>query len=362
MRIPLNWSWASFKPAFGRTPCTGIIALLLLTALGLLSRRLLRGAHIIGCARKLLDCLREPTVIRRIAAPHLLRLPALRTALARRLLSLLTGLPLLTRLARLTLLTGLALLPLLTLLPLLPLLALLTRLALLTGLRLLSGLFALQLLHLLLQLFSIATQHFLLPPLFKGLLFILLLLREFLLTPGQILQLLQSLVNLFLPLFRRVGLLLARLILILFSIQFEVEKVRQIAARSAGTSTATFASKCYLNIPERGFRARNQMFATLSFRARRAHHFQPCPFSLSEAGPIWLAASSMSFTNAENSWLAPASSRLFARWASEDACSFSLVCISARNRAFSVELTLFLDPPRISFQVAAIISFSRCEI
>ena len=164
------------------------------------------------------------------------------------LLALLSLLTLLALLALLTLLALLALLTLLTLLTLLALLALLSLLTLLTLLTLLALLITAQLIllalghvfQLALQLFGFAAQHLLLPTLLRGLLLaFFLLLGEFLLPLGKLLELLQRFVDLLLLLLLLAGgLRLVALVLILFGIQFEIEKAFHVARASATTTAA----------------------------------------------------------------------------------------------------------------------------
>ena len=181
------------------------------------------------------------------------------------------------------------LLALLTLLPLLALLALLTLLALLA---LLTRLIAAQLLALLafghlfqlaLQLFGFAAQHLLLPALLGSLLLaFLLLLGQFLLPPGELLQFLQRLVDLLLLLLLRAGRLrLAALVLILLGIEFEIEQAFQVAragAAAATTAATTLLAEGDLDIAE-GASARSRYCSAFCSAAERPATWRPstCP-------------------------------------------------------------------------------------
>ena len=105
-----------------------------------------------------------------------------------------------------------------------------------------------QLLHLLLQLFSFAAQHLLFPTLTKGFLGSLFPIGQFLLTLGQLSELLHRFVDLLLLLIG--GRLLASLVLILFAVEFEIGQVRQVAA--GGTAPpCPLRAPGHLNIAER---------------------------------------------------------------------------------------------------------------
>src|SRR5262249_8203430 len=137
-----------------------------------------------------------------------------------------------TRLARLSLLSLLSLLTLLSAaqLPLLP---------------------ASHLLHAALQFLGFAAQHLLLPPLLRGGLLFLLLLGQFLLALGKLLELLQRFVDFLLPLVGG-GSLLSALVLVLLGIEFQVEETLEVAlgpAASPATASA-LAAESHLDFAE----------------------------------------------------------------------------------------------------------------
>ena len=188
----------------------------------------------------------------------------------------------------------------------------------------LRGAVAGELLHLLLQLFGVAAQHFLLPALLDGLLFgFRLLLGELLLPLRELLQLLQRLVDRpFLAL--SCGLLLAGLILIFFGIELQVEQVGQIAAGVLPPPPpAATAAEGNLNIAECRFGAQ-QVLQGFLFRLQRilprlapSACPKPAPFA-SRPHPDPSRRTGIPDSR-------PASSRLRARSASDFACSFNLV-------------------------------------
>ena len=143
----------------------------------------------------------------------------------------------------------------------------LTLLSLLTVLCLLRLFAALQLLHLPLELFGFAAQHFLFPTLLRHLLGGLLLLRQLLLPARQLFQFFQRIVNLLLACFlSRTG---VGFILVLFLVQFQIEQIGQIAPGATATAaSAATAALLNLNIAERGFSAQ-QVLERLLFRRQR---------------------------------------------------------------------------------------------
>ena len=122
--------------------------------------------------------------------------------------------------------------------------------------------------HLALQLFGLAAQHFLLPALLGTLRVIFLLLRKFFLAARQLVQLLQSFVDLFLLLARGArG--LRRFVLILFRVQLQIEQARKVAPRAAARSSSTAgAAERHLNLAECGFRAQQILQGFLFARQR----------------------------------------------------------------------------------------------
>src|ERR1019366_112633 len=114
----------------------------------------------------------------------------------------------------------------------------------------LSVVAAAQLFHLALKLFGLAPQHLLLPALLGGLLLVVLtlLLREFLLAPGELLEFLQRLVDGALPL---VGGLrhAAALVLVLLGVKFQVEQPFEVAR--GAVATAATAAAASAAAPER---------------------------------------------------------------------------------------------------------------
>ena len=136
--------------------------------------------------------------------------------------------------------------------------ALRARLSLLPLLSLLTILRQL-LLHLSLQLFRLALQHLLLPLLLGGLGAVALLLSQIFLTPGQFVELFQSVGDFlgFLLGGRRSGLL--RLVLVFLSIEFEIEQTSQIARGAATTTSTTAPSQRNLNLPESSFGAQQRL-------------------------------------------------------------------------------------------------------
>src|SRR5207253_883686 len=110
------------------------------------------------------------------------------------------------------------------------------------------------LLQLLLELLRLTAEHLLLPPVLRRLLFVLaLLLGEFLLPFGKLLQLFQRFVDLLLL---RIAALLSALagafILILLGVELEIEEALHVACRAAATASPAAAalSKCHLDIAE----------------------------------------------------------------------------------------------------------------
>ena len=111
------------------------------------------------------------------------------------------------------------------------------------------------LLHLALQLFSFAAQHFLLPTFLKTLLWIVLLVGQVFLSACKGIELCESILNLFLMLLGRRGSLRC-FVLILFRVEFEIEQAGEIAACAAATSSTTTAlAKCHFDFAEGGFGA-----------------------------------------------------------------------------------------------------------
>src|ERR1035438_2043656 len=146
-------------------------------------------------------------------------------------------------------------LPLLTLLPLLPLL---TLLPLLIAAQLLALAALGQLFQLPLQLLGFATQHLLLPALLRGLLLILLLLLgQFLLTFGELFQLLERLVDLLLLLLLLAGRFrVIALVLILLGVELEIEEPFHVARASTATTAAiVLIAERHLDIARSGFGA-----------------------------------------------------------------------------------------------------------
>jgi len=142
------------------------------------------------------------------------------------------------------------------------------------------------LLQLLLQLFSVAAQLFLLPALLRRqFLTLFLLLVEFLLALGQLLELLQRVIDLLLPLLG--GLRAASaLVLILFRVEFEVEKALKIARGAASAAASTRAAtlpESHLDIAHGSLGAQQELqclllrhkrgipFGALQFVGRRLH-------------------------------------------------------------------------------------------
>ena len=158
----------------------------------------------------------------------------------------------------LALLRALTALPRLSLLALLALLTLLSLLTLLAGLPLLAGLVPRQLFHLLLQLFSFAAEHFLLPALLRALLFVALLLSEFLLPARKLLELLQRLIEFFLALIGGRS-LCAGFVLVLLGIEFEIEETFEVAAGATTASAASPLSEGYLDLSTCGFGAQQML-------------------------------------------------------------------------------------------------------
>ena len=123
---------------------------------------------------------------------------------------------------------------------------------------------------------------------------VLLLLRQFLLPPRQIRQLLHGFVDLLLLLFGRrcagVG-----LILVLFFIQFQIEEVGEIASGAAATTAASAtAADLNLNVAEGRFSAQ-QMLQSLLLGRQSVLERQA--FQLVRSGLIAATAASISFTN-----------------------------------------------------------------
>ncbi len=170
-----------------------------LTRSGGLFRSLLRLDALLSTSRRLASLLPGAGFWHRPGGSRLARLSAL-TGLAR--LSALTGL---ARLSALTRLSLLSLLPLLSLLSLLSLLGL-----------------GHLLFHLTLELLSFALQHFLLPFLLGGLLAVALLLGEFILALGQLIELFQRVVHFLRLLLGGLG-LGAAFVLILLGVEFQIE-------------------------------------------------------------------------------------------------------------------------------------------
>ena len=225
------------------------------------------------------------------------------------------------------------------------------------GLAALVAVAALHLLHLFLELLGFAAQHFLFPALAEGLLLVLIG-GQLLLAAGQLGQLLQRLVDLLRAAVG--GRLLPGFILILFAVEFQVGQVFQIAARAARASTAAaLRPECNLDIAERGFGALGclqslllgrhgivpfltaDLLRRLDHALRRVRHFLGIGLELR---------------------IGIASSRAFMRSASDLACAASFSSCSARNLASSDATDWSLEPFLYSFQVAAMISFCRCEI
>src|SRR5439155_3801252 len=108
------------------------------------------------------------------------------------------------------------------------------------------------LLHLPLQLFRLAPQHLLLPPLLEALLRITLLIGQILLPLGQSVEFRKRIFHILCTLLRgRCS--LRRLVLVLLRIQFQVEQTGQVPACtvSAAASPATLLAKGNRNLPVR---------------------------------------------------------------------------------------------------------------
>ena len=184
------------------------------------------------------------------------------------------------------------------------------------------------LLHLALQLFSFAAQHFLLPTLLKALLRIALV-GQLLLPLGKRIQLRQRVLDLLLVLLggRRV---LRSLVLILFRIQFEIEEAGQVASRIAAARPpppplwpkATWILRKVAS-------ARSS--ACSAFCSSGSASFHCVAFSLSAEGAMAVAAACMSLSKSVNSWLAADISRLCMRADSAITWSRSFCCASERN-------------------------------
>src|SRR5262252_7175682 len=111
-----------------------------------------------------------------------------------------------------------------------------------------------ELLHLALQLLGFAAQHLLFPLLLEGLLRILLPVGKILLPLGQRIELRQSVLDVFfVPLGRSHA--LGCLVLVLGSIQFQIEQAGQVAACvvSASSSSSSLLSESNLDMAEGGF-------------------------------------------------------------------------------------------------------------
>ena len=89
------------------------------------------------------------------------------------------------------------------------------------------------LLHLALQFFGLAAQHFLLPALLGALRVVALLLGQIFLAARQLVEFLQRFVDFFLLLAGGAARGLRRLVLILFGVELEIEQAREVAPRSA---------------------------------------------------------------------------------------------------------------------------------
>ena len=168
------------------------------------------------------------------------------------------------------LLALLSLLPLLT--RLLALLSLLSLLALLIRRLLLRRFPARELLHLPLQFFRLAAQHFLLPALPERLLLILLV-GQLLLAASQVREFLQRGVN-FLGAAVGSG-LLTRFILILFAIQLQIREVLQIAAHIAARASTAARSERHLDIAEGVFGAQGMLQRLLGRYQRLVPFLRP---------------------------------------------------------------------------------------
>src|SRR5262249_11898420 len=129
-------------------------------------------------------------------------------------------------------------------------------LTLLPAARQLTLLLLLEPLELLLKLFRLAPQLFLLPAIINVLLFVVaLIVCQFLLPPRQLIQLSHGVVDFLLPLLGSRS-LLRLFVLVLLRIQFEVEQIGQIAtgARAASPASAALPDS-HLNIAYGGDRA-----------------------------------------------------------------------------------------------------------
>ena len=127
-----------------------------------------------------------------------------------------------------------------------------------------------RLFHLFLELFRFAPQHFLLPFLLGGLLGVALLARQILLTLGELIELLERVFNFLLfAIGARGGALLLRLVLVLFRIELEIEKLGEIArGASASTAATAAASEGDLDLAEGGFGAQQILQRLLLVRNR----------------------------------------------------------------------------------------------
>ena len=106
-----------------------------------------------------------------------------------------------------------------------------------------------------LELLRLALQHFLLPFLLGGLGAIALLLRQIFLALGQLVELLQRIVNVSRLFLRARSRALLGLVLIFFRVEFQFEELGKIARRPATTTASSLRSKRNLNLPESSFGA-----------------------------------------------------------------------------------------------------------
>jgi hypothetical protein len=112
-----------------------------------------------------------------------------------------------------------------------------------------------ELLHLPLKLFRVAAKHFLLPALLQTLRGVIALLRQFLLAPGEFVELLERVTDVLRALIRgRSGLVC--FVLIFLRVELEIEQAREIAASAAPSTAATACrAKRDLDLPEGSFGA-----------------------------------------------------------------------------------------------------------
>ena len=220
-------------------------------------------------------------------------------------------------------------------------------------------------LHLPLQLLGLAAEHLLLPALLRSLLLaLLLLLGQFLLPLGELLQLLERLVDLLLAAAAAAAgrLRLAALVLILFGIEFEVEQTLHVARGAAAAATAAAAAllaEGHLDIAERRFGAHQVLqrlllgrqrilpLGALQLLGRRTHRLDRLFHVLDEALERIARAFELAGLHAVGQRLG-----LVAQFGLHAGQERGVLGIGALAR----------PAPLTWFQVAVMISFCRCEI